>query len=72
MKLFQQLLVACTALGFIAPFSAQASDINLEEMNSYIRRKSSKNKKFDSKTFINDVNENLAIEKSRVNALKVQ
>ena len=35
MKLFQQLLVAGAAASFIAPFAAQASDINLEDMNSY-------------------------------------
>ena len=35
MKLFQQLLVAGAAAGMIAPFAAQATDVNLEDMNSY-------------------------------------
>ncbi len=35
MKLFQQLLVASAAASMIAPFAAQATDINLEDMNSY-------------------------------------
>ena len=35
MKLFQQLLVAGAAMSMIAPYAAQASDINLEDMNSY-------------------------------------
>ena len=35
MKLFQQLLVAGAAASMIAPFAAQATDINLEDMNSY-------------------------------------
>jgi len=35
MKLFQQLLVAGAAASMIAPIAAQASDINLEDMNSY-------------------------------------
>ena len=35
MKLFQQMLVAGAALSLIAPIAAQASDINLEEMNNY-------------------------------------
>ncbi len=35
MKLFQQLLVAGAAMSMIAPFAAQATDVNLEDMNSY-------------------------------------
>ena len=35
MKLFQQLLVAGAAASMIAPIAAQATDINLEDMNSY-------------------------------------
>ena len=60
MKLFQQLLVAGTALGLISPFAAQASDvINLDGMSSYERSKP-KAKRFDHKTFVNQVNEKLA------------
>ena len=35
MKLFQQLLVAGAAASMIAPFAAQATDINLEDMKGY-------------------------------------
>ena len=35
MKLFQQLLVAGAALNMIVPIAAQATDVNLEDMNSY-------------------------------------
>ncbi len=62
MKLFQQMLVATATLGFIAPIAAQASDVlNLEGMNDYKKssKKSSK-KRFDSNTFVNKVNEDLA------------
>ena len=60
MKLFQQLLVAGASLSLIAPIAAQASDaVNLEELNSYSRSKKS-NARFDSKTFINKVNDKTA------------
>ena len=53
MKLFQKLLVAGTALGFLAPIAAQATEaINVEDMANYTRS-SSKVKKFDSNTFAN-------------------
>ncbi len=55
MKLFQQMLVASASLGLITPLVAQASDINIEEMNSYSRSSKSSNKKFDSKTFSNEI-----------------
>ena len=59
MKLFQQLLVASASLGLIAPIAAQASDlVNLEEMNSYTRSPK-KSKRIDSKSFIDNVSENL-------------
>tara|TARA_B100000212_G_scaffold224978_1_gene170799 strand:- start:51 stop:1526 length:1476 start_codon:yes stop_codon:yes gene_type:complete len=35
MKLFQQLLVAGAAASMIAPLAAQATNVNLEDMNSY-------------------------------------
>ncbi|MDC3029277.1 porin [Prochlorococcus sp. AH-716-P20] len=63
MKLFQQMLVATASLGIIAPIAAQASDlINLDGMNDYKRssKKSSSKKRFDHKTFVNQVNEDLA------------
>ena len=72
MKLFQKLLVASTAASLITPLAAQASDtLNLEEMNSY-SRSNSKVQRFDSKTFINEVSEDLAILKGRVDGLEAQ
>jgi hypothetical protein len=53
MKLFQQMLVAGASLSLITPLVAQASDINIEEMNSYSRSRKSSKKQFDSKTFSN-------------------
>ena len=54
------MLVAGASLSLLAPLGALASDVvNLEEMNSYSRSKS-KPKKFDSKTFINKVNDDTA------------
>jgi len=72
MKLFQQMLVATAALGLVAPVAAQASDvINLDGMNDYSRSKKSSNR-IDSKTFINDVNEDIAVLKGRVDGLEAQ
>ncbi|OUL43590.1 porin [Prochlorococcus sp. HOT_208_60] len=72
MKLFQKLLVASTAIGLISPLAAQASDtVNLEEMNSY-SRSSSKVQRFDNKTFSNEISEDLAILKGRVDGLEAQ
>ena len=54
------MLVAGATLSLLAPIAAQASNtLNLEEMNSYSRSKS-KPVKFDSKTFINKVNNDTA------------
>ena len=50
------MLVAGAALSLIAPIGAQASDINIEGMNDYSRRNSS-SKKFNSKSFVNEVAE---------------
>ena len=57
MKLFQQLLVATVSLGFIAPIAAQASDFDIEGMNSYVRKKSTsrKQKLFNSNSFNNEL-----------------
>ena len=72
MKLFQQLLVAGASVSLIAPIADQASDVvNIEEMNSYARSQS-KSSKIDSKTFINEVSEDLAILKGRVDGLEAQ
>ncbi len=73
MKLFQQMLVATASLGLIAPIAAQASDvINLEGMNDYNRSKKSSSNRFDSNTFVNEVNEDLATLKGRVDGLEAQ
>ncbi len=72
MKLFQQMLVAGASLSLLAPVASQASDIvNIEEMNSYARSQS-KSSRIDSKTFINEVSEDIAILKGRVDGLEAQ
>ena len=64
------MLVAGASLSFLAPIAAQASDIvNLEEMNSYSRSTKKKSSKLDSNTFVNNVNDDLAKIKSRVDGL---
>ena len=66
------MLVASTAMSLITPLAALASDtVNLEEMNDY-SRSGSKVQRFDSKTFINEVNEDIAILKGRVDGLEAQ
>jgi hypothetical protein len=72
MKLFQQMLVAGASLSLLAPVAAQASDIvNIEEMNSYSRSQT-KSSSIDSKTFINDVSEDIANLKGGVDGLEVK
>ena len=72
MKLFQQLLVAGASLSLITPIAAQASDVvNLEEINSYARSEE-ESSRLDSKTFINEVSEDIAILKGRIDGLEVQ
>ena len=71
MKLFQQMLVAGTAMSLIAPIAAQASDsINHDGMNSYVRSERN-SERIDSKTFVNQVNE-LATVEDNVDALQAQ
>ena len=66
------MLVAGASLGLIAPIAAQASDlVNIEEMNSYSRSQT-KSSSIDSKTFINEVSEDIATLKGRVDTLEVQ
>ena len=55
MKLFQQMLVAGASLSLLTPVVAQASDVNIEEMNSYSRSTNSSKKRIDSKTFSNKI-----------------
>ena len=66
------MLVAGASLSLLAPVAAQASDVvNLEEMNSYARSQS-KSSRLDSNTFINEVSEDIANLKSRVDGLEVK
>ena len=66
------MLVAGASLSLLAPVAAQASDVvNVEEMNSYSRSQT-KSSRLDSKTFINEVSEDLAILKGRVDGLEVK
>ena len=63
--------MAGTALSLIAPVASQASEtINLEEMNSYARSK--KSSRINSRTFLNDVKEDLATINSRVDGLEAR
>ena len=51
------MLVATAAVSLIAPIAAQASDFNIEGINSYVRKKSSskKQKQFNSNSFNNEL-----------------
>ena len=72
MKLFQQMLVAGATMSLLAPVAAQASDVvNLEEMDSYSRSQKNSSR-LDSNTFINEVSEDIAILKGRVDGLEAQ
>ena len=67
------MLVAGASLSLLAPVAAQASDVvNLEEMNSYSRSRTKKSSRLDSKTFINEVSEDIANLKGRVDSLEVK
>ena len=68
MKLFQQLLVAGAAASMLAPLASQATEVNIDDMNSYSSSKSSKIK-FDSNTFSN---EDFAVLKGRVDGLEAK
>ena len=64
------MLVATASVGLIAPIAAQASEtLNIKGMNDY-KRSNSSTKKFDSKTFVNEVNDVLAVTNSRVDGLE--
>ena len=67
------MLVAGASLSLLAPVAAQASDVvNLEEMNSYSRSTKKKSSRLESKTFINEVSEDIANLKGRVDSLEVK
>ena len=66
------MLVAGASLSLLAPFAAEASDIvNLDEMSSYSSSKSKKSR-LDNKTFINEVTEDIAILKGRLDGLEAK
>ena len=66
------MLVAGTALSLIAPVASQASEtVNLEEMGSYARSEKTSSR-LDSKSFINDVKDDLAVINSRVDGLEAR
>ena len=59
-------------MSLLAPVASQASDVvNIGEMNSYSRSQS-KSSRLDSNTFINEVSEDIANLKSRVDGLEVK
>ena len=67
------MLVAGASLSLLAPVAAQASDIvNIEEMNRYSRSTTKRSSRLDSKTFINEVSEDIANLKGRANSLEVK
>ena len=51
------MLVAGAAISFIAPLATQASDINLDGMNNYSNKSKKSSKRFDSKSFINNISD---------------
>ena len=64
------MLVAGSALSLIAPVASQASEtINLEEMNGFVPSERV-GSRLDSKTFINEVSEEIATLKGRVDGLE--
>ena len=66
------MLVAGATLSLIAPIAAQASDVvNIEEMSSYSSSKK-KSSRLDSKTFSNQVSEDIAKLKGRLDGLEVR
>ena len=66
------MLVAGASLSLLAPVASQASDIvNIEEMNSYARSQN-KSSRLDSTTFINEVSDDIANLKGRVDGLEAK
>ena len=49
------MLVAGASLSLLTPVVAQASDVNIEEINGYSRSTKSSKKRIDSKTFSNEI-----------------
>ena len=55
MNLFKSLFATSAFLVILAPITATASEINIDEMNSYVRKKSSSKKQFNNQTFSKDL-----------------
>ena len=67
------MLVAGASVSLLAPIAVHASDVvNLEEMNSYSRSNTKKSSRLDSKTFINEVSEDIANLKGRIDGLEAR
>ena len=66
------MLVAGASMSLIAPIAAQASDfVNIEEISSYSDSKKTSSM-LDSKTFINEVSEDIAVIKGRIDGLEAR
>ena len=66
------MLVAGATVSLIAPIAAQASNaVNVDEINSYARSQT-KSSRIDSTTFINEVSDDIAILKGRLDGLEVK
>ena len=55
MKLFKSFLVSSAFIGILAPITATASEINIDEINNYVRKKSSSKKQLNSQSFSKDL-----------------
>ena len=67
------MLVASASVGLVAPIAVQASDvINLQDVSNYNSSSESLDERFDSNTFVNQVNDDLAITKARIDALEAR
>ena len=67
------MLVATASVGLVAPTAVQASDIiNLQDVSNYDSSSESLDERFDSNTFVNQVNEDLASTKARIDALEAR
>ena len=72
MNHFKQILLVGASLSLIAPTAAQVSEpVNLQEINSYAR-KQTKSSRLDSKTFINEVSEDIANLKGPVDGFEAK
>ena len=66
------MLVAGASLSLLTPLVAQASDINIEEMNDYVRSTKSSKKLLNSQTFTNEVSGEIANLNGLADSLEAQ